>query len=137
VGGTKNQQQHFSNRAEQHLHIEFINESQMALLPWQNWGRNTRQCSHKWFVVCPHLKSMTFTEMATMPDCCMCSQKIMVKRGVTRLRVSQLSGEKTKWSPMGPRFLLHDAADMSIGGVTGKVKFSLWGRMLLEEFCRG
>ncbi len=31
----------------QHLYIEFRNESQMALLPRGNGGRNTRQCSHE------------------------------------------------------------------------------------------
>jgi hypothetical protein len=52
VGGTKNRQQHFSNRAEQHLHIKFINESQLALLPWQI-GAETRDnavTSCLWFV---------------------------------------------------------------------------------------
>jgi hypothetical protein len=31
---------------------------------------------------------------------------------------------------MVPRFLLHDTADMSFGGFSGKGKLSLWGRML-------
>jgi hypothetical protein len=37
---------------------------------------------------------------------------------------------------MVSRFLLHDAADMSIGGISGKRKFSLWGGML-EGHRRG
>jgi hypothetical protein len=64
-----------------------------------------------------------------------CNQQFTIKRGVTRLPVSQFSGNETKWSPMVPWFLLHDAADMSIGGVSGKRKFSLWGGML-EGYCR-
>ncbi len=42
---------------------------------------------------------------------------------------------------MVPRFPMHDAADMSIGGVSGKRKFSMWGGMLegyrrsQEAFC--
>ncbi len=31
---------------------------------------------------------------------------------------------------MVPRFLLHDTTDMSIGGISGKRKLSLWGGML-------
>jgi hypothetical protein len=37
---------------------------------------------------------------------------------------------------MVPPFLLHVAANMSIGGVSGKGKFGLWGRML-EGYCPG
>ncbi len=118
MGGTKNWQHVFHTRQIQHLHIEFGNESQMVLLLRRNGGRNA-----------PQLKSMTFTKMAKMPDCCMCSQQFTIKRGVTRLRVSQFSGKETKWSPMVSRFLLHDAADISIGGVSGKRKFSLWDEM--------
>jgi hypothetical protein len=54
----------------------------------------------------------------------------MIKRGITRLSVSQLFGKETKWPPMVPRFLLHDAADMSIRGDRGKRELSLWGRVL-------
>jgi hypothetical protein len=28
------------------------------------------------------------------------------------------------------RFLLHDSSDMSIGGISGKRKLSIWGRVL-------
>jgi hypothetical protein len=28
------------------------------------------------------------------------------------------------------RFLLHDSSDMSIGGISGERKLSVWGRML-------
>jgi hypothetical protein len=87
-------------------------------------------------VVFPQLKSATFTEMAKMSDCCVCSQQFMIKHGVTKVHVSQFSGEKTEWSPMILRFLLHDAADMSTGGDSGKRKFTLWGRML-KGYCRG
>jgi hypothetical protein len=87
------------------------------------------------FVVCPQLKSMTFREMAKMPDCCVCSQQFTINHGVTRLRVRQFSGEKINYSPMVPRFLLHDSTDISIGGVSGKRKFSLWGRMLAGYRC--
>jgi hypothetical protein len=80
----------------QHLHIEFRDESQMALLSQRNGGRRARQNSHKRFVICPQLKSVTFTKMVKMPDCCMCCQQFPIKCGVMRLRVSQLSGEETK-----------------------------------------
>jgi hypothetical protein len=53
-----------------------------------------------------------------------------------RLRVGQFFGKETKRSPMVPRFLLHDATDMSAVGVSGKRKFSMWGGML-EGYCRG
>ncbi len=123
-----------------HLQIEFRDESQMALQWQQKGGRNARQSSHKQFVICPQLESATFTKMAKMPDCCMCNQQF-IKCGVTRLRVSQLSGKETKWPPIVPWFLLHDIADMSIGGVSDKRKLSLWGGMLegyrcsQEAFC--
>jgi hypothetical protein len=78
----------------QYLHLEFRNKSQMVLLPQRNRCRNTRQCSHERFVVCSQLKGMTFTEMAKMSDCCMCSQQFMLKRRVTRLHVGQFFGEK-------------------------------------------
>jgi hypothetical protein len=70
----------------QHLHIEFRDESQMALLLWRNGGRNARQGGHKQFVICPQLKCVT--KMAKMPDRCMCSQQFVVKHRVTRLPVS-------------------------------------------------
>jgi hypothetical protein len=38
-GQDKNRQEHFQTRQIQHLHIEFGNESQMALLLQQNGGR--------------------------------------------------------------------------------------------------
>jgi hypothetical protein len=66
----------------QHLHIEFKNESQMALLSRRNGGRNTRQCVHKQFVVCPQLKNMTFTKIGKMSDCCVRSQQFTIKHGV-------------------------------------------------------
>jgi hypothetical protein len=125
VGGGwagKNRQQHFSNRAKQHKHNEFGNESQMALLPRGNGAEMRDKYGHEQFVVGPQLKGRTLIKMAKMPDCCMCSQQFTVERGVTRLRVSQFSGEKSKWPPMVPRFLLHDAAIISIGGVSGKRK---------------
>ncbi len=55
---------------------------------------------------------------------------------VMRLSVSQLAGKKTKRSPMVTRLLLHDAINLSIGGVSGKRKFSVGGRML-EWYNRG
>jgi hypothetical protein len=36
---------------------------------------------------------------------------------------------------MVPRFLLHDDANMSFGGLSGKRKISLWGGVL-EGYCR-
>jgi hypothetical protein len=131
----------FQTRQIQHLHIEFRNESQMALLWRQNGGGNSRQGSHKQFVVCPQLKGATCTNMAKMPDCCMCSQQFTIKHGVRRLHVGQISGKEIKWSPMVPRFLLHDAAAMSIEDISGKRKFRMWDRMLegyrrsQEAFC--
>ncbi len=92
----------FLTRQIQHLHIEFGSESQMALLLLGNGGRNGRQCSHERFVVCPQLKDMTFTKLVKRPDYCMCSQQFTVECGITRLSVSQFSGEKTKWLPMVP-----------------------------------
>jgi hypothetical protein len=65
------------------LHIEFANETQRALLSRQNRGGKARQSGHKQFVVCPQLKGATFTKMANMPDCCMCSQQFTIKCGVT------------------------------------------------------
>ncbi len=102
----------------------------MALLSQRNGSGYARQSGHKQLVICPRLKSVTFTKMAKMPDCCMCSQQFTIKRGVIGLRVGQFSGKETKWSPMVPRFLLQDVADMSIRGVSGKRKFSLRGGML-------
>jgi hypothetical protein len=88
----------FQTGQVQHLHIEFRDESQMALLSWRNGGRNARQGGHKRFVICPQLKSATLKKMAEMPDCCMCpcSQQFTIKCGAMRLRVSQLSGKETK-----------------------------------------
>jgi hypothetical protein len=48
----------------QHLHIAFRDESQMALLLRQNGGRNATHGGHKRFVICPQLKSVTFTKKA-------------------------------------------------------------------------
>jgi hypothetical protein len=47
----------FQTGQVQHLHIEFRDESQMALLSWRNGGRNARQGGHKRFVIYPQLKS--------------------------------------------------------------------------------
>jgi hypothetical protein len=55
---------------------------------------NARQSSHERFVVCPQLKSMIFTKMAKMPDYCMCSQQLMIKR-------VGLSGQANTASPFG------------------------------------
>jgi hypothetical protein len=101
---------------------KFRDESQMALLSRRNRGRNARQSGHKGFLVCHNsqLKSAAFTKMAKMPDRCMCSQQFMIKCGITRLCVGQFSEKETKWSPMVPRFLLFNSANMSIGGVSGK-----------------
>jgi hypothetical protein len=50
-------------------------------------------------------------------------------------------GTKTKGPPMVSRFLLHDPSNMSIGGVSGERKLSIWGRVLewhsrhQEAFC--
>jgi hypothetical protein len=49
----------FQTGQVQHLHIEFRDESQMALLSWRNGGRNARQGGHKRFMICPQLKSAT------------------------------------------------------------------------------
>ncbi len=138
MGGKKISNDIFQNGQTQNLHNEFGNESQMGLLSRRNGGRNTRQSGHKWFVVSSQLKGATFTKMAKMPDCCMCSQQFTIKRGVLRLCVGQFFGKETKWSLMVPRFLLHGPADMSFVGVGGMRKFSIWGRMLegyQEEFC--
>ncbi len=43
--------------------------------------------------------------------------------------------KKSKGPPMVARFLLYDPSNMSIGGVSGKRKFSIWGGML-EGHCR-
>jgi hypothetical protein len=65
----------------------------------------------------------------------------MVKRGVARLHVSQFALEETKRSPMVTQFLLHKAANMSIGGVSDKKKFGIgggvleWYRCGEEAFC--
>jgi hypothetical protein len=99
------------------------------------------QSCHKWFVISPKLKRSSCTKMAKMPNCGESCQQFTVKSGVARLRVSQLVGKKSKRSPMVSRFLLHDPSDMSIGGVSGKRKLSIWGGMLegqrhcQEVFC--
>jgi hypothetical protein len=82
----------FSDRADTTSALEFRDEGQMVLLSRRNWGRNKRQSGNDHFEICPQLKSATFTKMVKMPDCCMCSQQFTIKRGVTRLSVSQLSG---------------------------------------------
>jgi hypothetical protein len=51
----------------------------MLLLSQQNEGKNARQGIHKRFVVHPQLKGVTFTKIAKMPDCCMCSQQLTIK----------------------------------------------------------
>jgi hypothetical protein len=90
-----NRQQNFSNLADTYLHVEFGNKSQMALLPRHNGGRNVRQCSHDQFMVCPQLKGMTFTKMAKMFDCCVCSQTWSNKTPC-----QSIFWRKTKWLPM-------------------------------------
>jgi hypothetical protein len=75
VGGTKIDKDVSQTGQIQHLRIEFENESQMVLLSRRNGGGNARQSGHKQFVICPQLKSVTFTEMAKMPNSCMCSQQ--------------------------------------------------------------
>jgi hypothetical protein len=74
VGETENSQWLFSDRADTTSALEFRDEGQMALLSSRNGGRNTRQSGNDHFEICPQLKSATFTKMAKMPDCCMCSQ---------------------------------------------------------------
>jgi hypothetical protein len=98
------------------LNIEFGNESQMVLL-LRNGGGNARQRSHKQFAGLFTIERLDLHKNGKMPDCCMFSQKFTIKPGVTRFRVGQYSGKETKWSPMVPRFLVHDATDMSIGGI--------------------
>jgi hypothetical protein len=71
--GTKISNDIFQSGQIQHLQIEPGNKSQMTLLPWGNENRNTRKCSHKRSVVSPRLKSMTFTKMMKVFDCCVCS----------------------------------------------------------------
>jgi hypothetical protein len=103
----------FRTEQIQYLHIELGDESQMALLLWQNGGRTVRQSSHKRFVICPQLEGATFAKMAKMPDCCLCSQQVTIKHGVIRLHVGQFSGKETKWSSMVSRFLLHDVLGLA------------------------
>jgi hypothetical protein len=114
VVGTKNWWQYFPNRADTtSAHwIQKVNPNGTA------------------FVAKRQLKSTTFTKIAEMSDCCMCSQQFTIKHEVTKLCVSQFSGEKTERSPMVFWFLLHDTADMSIWGIGGNRKFSVWGSML-------
>jgi hypothetical protein len=71
LGRTKNQKRHPLNRANT---IAAHNERQMALLSGGNGGWNTGNGSNKWFVICPKLKSSTFTKMAEMFDCCLSGQ---------------------------------------------------------------
>jgi hypothetical protein len=68
--------------------------------------------------------------MAKRPDCSENCQQFTVKSGVARLCVSQLAAGKSKGSPMVSRFLLHDPSDISIRGVSGNKKLSIWGGML-------
>jgi hypothetical protein len=87
------------------------------------------------------LKSVTFTKKAKCLIAACTANNSRPIRGVTWLRVGQLSGKETKWPPMVPRFLLKNIADKPIGGLSGKRKFSLWGGMLegyrhgQEAFC--
>jgi hypothetical protein len=61
--------------------------------------------------------------------------------GVARLHVSQLAGKESKGLPMVTWFLLLDAADMGIGGVSGGRKFCIgggaleWYRCSKEALC--
>jgi hypothetical protein len=41
-----------------------------------------------------------------------------------------ICGEKNQVAPMVSRFLLHYPSDMSVGGISGKGKLSIWGRVL-------
>jgi hypothetical protein len=69
-------------------------------------------------------------KIVKMANCGESCQQFTVKCGVARLRVSQFAGKKTKRVPMVPRLLLHDAADMGIGGISGERKFCVGGRVL-------
>jgi hypothetical protein len=105
------------------------------------WGQKhgTRRSQ----VVCDQFKvgKIVLHKNVKMPNCDESCQQLMVKSGVARLRVSQLARKECKGLPMVARFLLHDPSDMSIGGVGGKRKFSIWHGMLeghrrcQEAFC--
>ncbi len=106
------------------------------LLAGRNGIGNSRQSGHKWFVISPKLERSSFTKMAKMPDCGESCQQFMVKRGVKRLRVSQLAEKKSKRSLMVSRFLLQDPSNMRIGGVSGKRKLSIWGGCWRGSRCQ-
>jgi hypothetical protein len=98
--GQKNGNDIFQTGQIQHLHIDFRDESQIRCCCGET-GPDCKTKNLKRLVICPQLKSVTFTKRAKMPDCCMCSQQFTIKRGVTQLRVSQLSEKETKWLPWG------------------------------------
>jgi hypothetical protein len=131
----------FPTWQKQHLHIELRNERKVALLTRRNGHRNMRLSSHKWFVIGPKLERLSFTKMAKMANGGESRQHFTIKRGVVRLSVGQFERKVTKGLPMVTQFLLHNATNMSIRGVSGERKFCMWGGVLerhhrsKEAFC--
>jgi hypothetical protein len=65
-GGQKIGKNIFQTGQIQHLHMEFRKPSGATVVA-KNGGRNARQGRQKRFVICPQMKSTTFTKMAKMP----------------------------------------------------------------------